>query len=87
MMESVTGSPAANVSRQAESTAASSCSSATGSSRATMNAILRSHPVGGSVDLSGVEGSWVRLASPRSPVTVPAALMGSEHGTSPVAGG
>ena len=56
MMESVTGSPVADASRQAESTAASTCSAATGSSRATMNAILRSHPVGGSADLQWRRG-------------------------------
>ena len=87
MMESVTGSPVADASRQAEITATSSCSLAAGSSRATMNAILRSHPVGGSADRSGVEGSGVRLASPRSPVMAPAELRRFGHGISPVAGG
>ena len=87
MMESVTGRPVADASRQAESTAASTCSATTGSSRATMNAILRSHPVGGLADLSGVEGSRLRPALPRSPVMAPAKLMRFEHGISPVAAG
>ena len=80
MMESVTGSPAADTSRQTDITAASSCSTCGRSITGDDEAILRSHPVGGSADRSGVGEPGVRLVSPRSPVMAPAELRRVGHG-------